>query len=250
MDLTTYCLTIEYDGTDFSGWQIQPNERTIQQCVEDAVHVLFRERVSVIAAGRTDAGVHATGQVVHFRTQTVRTPHVVVNGLNANLPPDVRVRSAVLADSDFHARFSAKWRGYVYRITLRPVAVERMYCWQCPFDLDVDAMRAASKDILGSHSFRAFAHEGENETHYLSDMFRADWVEKESSVELHIDANRFLHGMVRLLVGTFVNIGRGKFSVTAMKEILESQDVRRAGPKAPASGLTLASVGYQPWPLQ
>ena len=248
MDLTTYRLTVEYDGTGYSGWQIQPNERTVQQCMEDAVQVLFQEHAAVIAAGRTDAGVHASGQVVHFRAARYRTPHVVVHGLNANLPPDIRVLSAEIADGDFHARFSARWRGYVYCIAKSPVAIGRSYCWQSPFDLNVTAMQTAAKTILGSHSFRAFAHEGENETHYLSDVYRAEWTESQRDLELHIEANRILHGMVRLLVGTFVNIGRGKLAPEAIGQILESQDVRIAGPKAPPTGLTLVRVGYRPWP--
>lgn len=248
MDLTTYRLTVEYDGTNFAGWQIQPDVRTVQQCMEDAVQVLFQEQADVIAAGRTDAGVHATGQVVHFRAANIRSPHVVLHGLNANLPADIRVRSAETAESDFHARFSAKWRGYVYRIATSPVAVTRSYCWQSPFDLNVDLMRAASERILGSHNFRAFAHESENETHYLSDVFRAEWVESDRYLALYIEANRFLHGMVRLLVGTLVNVGRCKSEPEAIRQILETEDVRNAGPKAPPTGLTLVKVGYRPWP--
>jgi tRNA pseudouridine38-40 synthase len=250
VDLTNYRLTIEYDGTNFAGWQIQPNERTVQQVLEDAVQILFGEHARVSAAGRTDAGVHATGQVVQFRTQVQRTPQVVLRGLNANLPRDVRVKTAVFADTDFHARFSARWRGYMYRIALQPVAVARAYSWQCPFDLDLGPMQAAARQILGSHDFRAFAHEMENETHYLCDVYRAEWLEVGPHLELHLEANRFLHGMVRLLVGTFVNIGRLKQPPESLKMILDGRDVRQAGPKAPACGLTLRAVGYRPWPEQ
>ena len=248
MDLNCYRLTVEYDGTEFAGWQIQPRERTVQRALEDAVRVLFQESVNVSAAGRTDAGVHATGQVVHFRTQTYRTPHVVIYGLNANLPPDVRVKSAEIVEPDFHARFSARWRSYAYRISRAPTAVARMYCWQCPFELNVSTMQVAARDILGSHDFRAYAHEMENETHYLCDVYRAEWAANNGQLEFQIEANRFLHGMVRLLVGTFVNIGRGKLSPDGLRDILESRDIRNAGPKAPPTGLTLESVGYRAWP--
>ncbi len=248
LDLNCYRLTVEYDGTEFSGWQIQPDQRTVQKAIEDAVRVLFQESSNVSAAGRTDAGVHATGQVIHFRTQTYRSPHVVVLGLNANLPPDVRVKTAEIVERDFHARFSAKWRSYVYRIACTPIAVTRLYCWQCPFDLNVGAMQTAAQHIVGSHDFRAYAHEMEKETHYLCNVYRAEWAANNGRLEFRIEANRFLHGMVRLLVGTFVNIGRGKLPPDGLREILESRDIRQAGPKAPPTGLTLEAVGYRAWP--
>jgi tRNA pseudouridine38-40 synthase len=148
----------------------------------------------------------------------------------------------------FHARFSAKWRGYVYRIARRPVSIGRAYCWQCPFDLDRSRLQSAADRILGSCCFSSFSHSEENETHYLSDVYRAEWTEDGPYLDFNIDANRFLHGMVRFLVGTMAAIGRGKLEPQAMSEILESRDVRRAGQKAPASGLTLVQVGYRPWP--
>jgi tRNA pseudouridine38-40 synthase len=245
---TTYRLDLEYDGTDFAGWQWQPEKRTVQGCLEYAVEVLFQERATVLSAGRTDAGVHATGQVAHVRTASYREPRAVLFGLNSNLPPDVRIQSATVVDRFFHARHSAMWRGYVYRIAPRPLAVGRAYCWQCSFPLNLDTMREAAPHLLGSHSFRAFAHATAKESHYLSDVYRVDWIEREPFVELHIEANRFLHGMVRLLVGTFVAIGRAKMEPRAMAEIIASQDIRQSGQKAPASGLTLVKVGYHDWP--
>lgn len=245
---TTYRIDLQYDGTDFAGWQLQPDVRTVQGCLEDAVQVLFQERATVLAAGRTDAGVHATGQVAHVRTVNVRPVHDVLFGLNSNLPSDVRLQRVEIADTAFHARHSAKWRGYVYRIATAPVAVGRAYCWQSPFELDIDAMRAGSQLLLGSHSFRAYAHEAKKESHYLSDVYQAEWTSNGEFLEFRIHANRFLHGMVRLLVGTLVTVGRGKLEPGAISEILRSEDVRRSGQKAPASGLTLEKVGYLPWP--
>ncbi len=242
-----YRLDLEYDGTDFSGWQLQPETRTVQGCLEAAVERLFGEHATVIAAGRTDAGVHATGQVAHFTVTRERSPDVIVQALNALLPPDVRVRRAMITESDFHARFSALWRKYCYRIAVGPVAIGRSYVWTSPFRLDFKAMRQAERYIIGEYVFRAFAHENPEERHYLSSVYRAEWIESGAIGEFQIDANRFLHGMVRLLVGTFVDIGRGKKQPDDMAEILASQDVRKSGPKAPASGLTLTGVGYEPW---
>lgn len=243
----TYRLDIEYDGTDFAGWQCQPRQRTVQECLQRAVLELFGEAVPVIGAGRTDAGVHASGQVAHFRVDRFRSPTVVVRALNALLPPDVRVLQSTIASSDFHARYSAQWRGYRYRIACKPVALGRSYCWTCPHSLELEPMQEAARLILGSHRFKAFAHASEKESHYLSTVYRAEWVRRDPFVEFHVVANRFLHGMVRLLVGTFVSIGRGKIEMETLRQIMAAEDVRQAGPKAPGAGLTLMTVGYEPW---
>ncbi len=244
---TTYRLDLEYDGSDFAGWQIQPGERTVQQCLEDAVWVLFGEKISVMGAGRTDAGVHAVGQVASFRSTTVRPPQVVTRALNALLPFDVRVKAASVEEPEFHARYSACWRAYRYRVAWQPVAIGRAYSWNYPYRLDVPHMQAAARHILGDRPFHSFAHASEKEQHYLSSVYRAEWRECGPCYEFQIEANRFLHGMVRFLVGTFVRIGRGIISADQLPEILAAQDVRLAAAKAPARGLTLIAVGYEPW---
>jgi tRNA pseudouridine38-40 synthase len=246
-DILTYRLDIEYDGTDFSGWQQQPNARTVQECLERAVAELFGETLAVIGAGRTDAGVHASGQVAHFRTHRERSLKTVKQALNALLPDDIRIKDANFAQGDFHARFSACWRGYRYRIACQPMAIGKSYFWACPHPLDIDRMQLAIPYILGNRQFKSFAHAREEERHYLSTVYSARWRKTDQFYEFEIEANRFLHGMVRLLVGTFVDIGRGKIEPVRLTEILQAQDVRKAGPKAPARGLTLISVNYEPW---
>jgi tRNA pseudouridine38-40 synthase len=246
-DQFNYRLDVEYDGTHFSGWQIQPGERTVQACFEAAVERLFHAPLSVMAAGRTDAGVHAEGQVAHFRAGLYRPPETVCRALNAMLPDDVRVKTVSMAAPDFHARYSANWRAYRYRIAREPVALGRAYCWYCSHRLNLDAMQAAAAHVRGNHCFRSFAHTSEKEMHYLSSVYRADWIARGEFLDFHIEANRFLHGMVRLLVGTFVSIGRGKYTPDRMPEIIEALDIRHSGPKAPAGGLTLMAVGYEPW---
>jgi len=246
--VVSYRLDLEYDGTRFSGWQLQPDQRTVQGVIEAAILELFGEDVNVFAAGRTDAGVHATGQVAHFRVNRGRPPEVVLRALNAKLPPDVRIHAVSVVPPEFHARFSAKWRAYSYRIALRSLAIGRQYAWICPYRLDLEAMQHAASLILGDHCFQSFSHPSEGETHYLSTVHLAQWRDRESVYEFHIEANRFLHGMVRLLVGTIVGVGRGKIGADRISEILAARDVTRAGPKAPACGLTLVNVGYKPWP--
>ena len=245
----TYRLELEYDGTKFSGWQIQNNERTVQGEIEQVLSRLFSDYTRVSAAGRTDAGVHAIAQIAHFRALPRRSPESVRLALNANLPSDIRIKSATYADAGFHARFSACWRGYRYRIALEPVAIGREYCWICPYRIEKFAeMQQAAEFILGEHTFRSFAHENEEEKHYLSTVFTSRWMQSNNEIEYCIEANRFLHGMVRFLVGTFVRVGRGKINAGDIVDILNANDVRLAGPKAPASGLTLTAVGYHPWP--
>jgi tRNA pseudouridine38-40 synthase len=245
--LITYRLDLEYDGTDFQGWQSQPDVRTVQDCLEAALAPLFDEKLTVIGSGRTDAGVHAAGQVAHFRTAKERSPRTVGQALNALLPKDIRIHKVTIAGPDFHARFSACWRTYRYRIAHRPLAIGRQYCWNCPHPLDTERMQSAVQYILGNNVFKSFAHAREEEKHYLSSVYQAQWSKSEYYDEFSISANRFLHGMVRFLVGTFVDIGRGKIEPVKMLEILNAQDIRLASPKAPASGLTLQSIHFEPW---
>jgi tRNA pseudouridine38-40 synthase len=219
----------------------------VQDCLQQAAARLFGEPVVVIGSGRTDAGVHARRQVAHFIAHSRRAPKVVLRALNSLLPDDIRVIRAEIADADFHARYSARWRYYRYRIARRPVALGRAYSWECPFSLALEPMQQAAQHILGDHVFRSFAHESEKEQHYLSTVYQAEWIERGPVCEFHIAANRFLHGMVRFLVGTFVEIGRGKRAAQDLSAVLSAGDVRQAGAKAPARGLMLMEVGYTPW---
>ncbi len=247
-NLYTYRLDLEYDGTDYAGWQLQEEVRTVQGVVEASVFALFQEECRVHAGGRTDAGVHASGQVAHFRAAKHRDPASVKRALNAILPYDVRVRDVTLVGHEFHSRFSAKWRGYEYRIAREPIAVGRQYAWYCPRRLDLTALNLAAGSVVGTHRFRSFSHYNPDERHYLSDVYDAKWNVSNDSLIFHIEANRFLHGMVRLLVGTFVWAGSGKIDPGSIPQILAAQDIAHAGPKAPACGLNLKVIGYAPWP--
>ena len=246
-----YRLDIEYDGTNFHGMQMQPELRTVQTCLEDALRPLFEADIRVIPSSRTDAGVHAAQQVIHFDAPIERPLQSIVRGTNVSLPADVRVLSARSVDETFHARFSAKWRGYVYLIEFQPTALRRHYVWQYFMRPDLNALQALADEIRGTHSFASFAHEVPNEEHnYECTVMRSKWTATEHGIAYHIEANRFLHGMVRLLVGTMMDITLGARSMASctMGEILAQRDNRRAGTKAPAHGLTLQAVGYDGWP--
>ncbi|MBK6910043.1 MAG: tRNA pseudouridine(38-40) synthase TruA [bacterium] len=244
-----YRIDLQYDGTDFSGMQWQPDRRTVQQCLEEALEPLFEHPVRVIPSSRTDAGVHAAQQVVHVDVNVERPTHSIVRAGNSLLPPDIRLLSAVEVDADFHARFSARWRGYVYRISLEPIALGRQYTWQFVQPIEAKRLHAQAGTILGTHSFAAFSHESPTEKHdYGCTVYRSEWVQENLQWSYRIEASRFVHGMVRMLVGTMVDIACGRGRATSLRDVLETQDNRFAGTKAPPCGLTLNAVGYRDWP--
>lgn len=242
--MRTLVLKIEYDGTGFLGWQLQSEGRTVQGVLEEAIRTILQAGLRVTAAGRTDAGVHATGQVVHLRTDSDLVADRLKKGLNGVLPPDVRVLEAAQATDDFHARFSAVGRRYAYRITRRPSALRRHHAWHVAYPLDVGAMRRASAALVGRHDFTSFCQAASTADGTMCEVRELDWIEEGDELRLRIEANRFLHHMVRTIVGTAVDIGRGRWPEQVMAEMLEAKDRRAAGANAPAHGLCLVTVRY------
>ncbi len=237
-------LVLEYDGTDFSGWQRQPGLRTVQGELERGLEQLFQHPVSVTAAGRTDVGVHAAGQVVNVLTARRLQTKRILLGLNALLPPDIRVREVCEVPASFNARFSALVRVYRYRIVTRPRAIGRQYVWYYPRELNLEVMRQASLPLLGEHDFRSFCRAEAILPHYRCCVQELEWFHDGEEIWLDISANRFLHGMVRAIVGTLVEVGRGKIPPERITAMLQARDRRMAGPSAPAHGLCLLRVVY------
>jgi tRNA pseudouridine38-40 synthase len=243
-------LVLEYDGTDFAGWQIQPEQRSVQGVVEEALREITGETLRLTAAGRTDTGVHARGQVAHVDSDCGLAPPALERALNAVLPRDVAVVGIDEVASDFHARHAATGKLYVYRILNRvaPSPVRARHAWHMRAPLDVAAMALAAKDVLGTHDFSAFRsarggpREDENPRRTL---YRFD-VTPESDDEIRIVAHgrSFLRHMVRNLTGTLVEIGQGKHPPSALGSILASCDRMKAAPSAPAHGLCLERVFY------
>ncbi len=207
--------------------------------------MLTNEPVRLTAAGRTDSGVHALGQVVNFKTSSQLPVNVFIRGGNTRLPKDVRIVAAEEVHDDFSARYSARRRIYQYVITKKLKAIGRQYAWYYWNHLDVDRMNACCADILGTHDFTSFCQAKAEVDHYLCDVRYAHWQETDTDVIFDISANRFLHNMVRTLVGTMVEIGDPTFQSTEMKDILLARDRAAAGPTAPALGLTLIRVEYE-----
>lgn len=238
-------LTLEYDGTDFSGWQWQPRLRTVQGTLQQALAEILETSPTVLAAGRTDAGVHALGQVVNFKTESTLGAETFKNALNDHLPRDVVVLESTEVAESFHARYDAVRRTYRYVISRRHRAVGRQYAWYCKFPLDVGRMREAAAPLMGEHVFAAFSKASEDEPHFRCCVEDIRWEETEDEVVFTISANRFLHNMVRILVGTLVEVGRGRLRPEEVEEILASEDRSRAGFTVPAHGLFLQQVDYE-----
>jgi tRNA pseudouridine38-40 synthase len=239
-------LILEYDGAAYRGWQAQTHAPSVQDMVERALAAIAAAPVRVHVAGRTDTGVHATGQVAHFDAPVARPRSAWVLGTNTHLPADVRIRAAHEVPQDFHARFSALARAYRYVIHNRaePTALWRARAWQVPEPLDVSAMRAAAAALLGEHDFSAFRAAGCQSRSPKRVLQRLDVSRHGPWVVVDAQANAFLLHMVRNLVGFLVAVGRGRRGADAAGVLLAGRDRRLAPPTAPAQGLYLTGVHY------
>ncbi len=239
-------LVITYDGTDFSGWQRQPDRRTVQQVLEEAIGRLTGVEAPTNASGRTDAGVHALGQVVHFYTASNHPPTVFVKALNAMLPPDVRVLRADEATQAFHATLDAKSKRYRYVIDNAPIAdpFQLRTAWHVYLPLDEAAMNRAGQALRGRHDFRSFETNWPNRTSSVRTIYDLGVTRHGSVVRVEVEADGFLYNMVRSIAGTLVQVGIGRWPEDRVKEALLAEDRREAGPTAPPQGLFMLYVRY------
>lgn len=242
-----YKLTIEYDGAPFFGWQRLSVGASVQGAIEDAVLALTGVRSEVVGAGRTDTGVHALRQVAHVDIDKPLAPQRVADALNAHLRPHpIAVLSAEEASPQFHARFDAVRRRYLYKIVNRraPLALERGRAWRVPRALDVGAMRAAAQRLVGRHDFTTFRDSQCQAKSPVKTLDVAEVAQDTAGLCLHFEAQSFLHRQVRSMVGTLVEVGLGKLSADDLAEALCAADRKRCGPVAPADGLYLVCVDY------
>lgn len=239
-------ILIEYDGTDFAGWQRQPGQRTVQGEIEDAIAQMTGETVLVRGAGRTDAGVHAAGQVANF-TLAANIPTLgLLRGLNSLLPSDIALLDVAEAPPEFDARFSARGKTYRYQVwnNLVRAPLQARRCWHCRRPIDLEAMRAAARQLVGEHDFRAFrASDCERRT-TIRVVRRLDIDRAGDLLSFEIEATAFLKNMVRILVGTLVDLGRGRIAPEVITQMLASGDRTIGGVTAPPQGLTLVRVAY------
>jgi tRNA pseudouridine38-40 synthase len=241
-------LTVAYEGTAYAGWQVQPSRPTIQGLLTGAAHRLLGPDIRVTGASRTDAGVHALRQVASIASATSRPPEAVQGALNAALPPDVRVTDCRLAHPRFDARRAALGKRYAYLIDNGPVSspLLRRFAWHVPGRLDLAAMRAALAPLLGRHDFSAYRAAPGRHQPPVCTVRAVHVLRRGARVAILFSADRFLHHMVRNLVGSAVLVGRGRRPPGFLEEVLAAGDRRRAGPTAPAGGLTLVRVLYPP----
>ena len=237
-------LLIEYDGTGFVGWQVQALGRSVQGELEHTLKQLLQANVKVIGSGRTDAGVHARGQVANFRTMSVWPVNEIHRALSATISEDIVVRTAEEVPLEFHARHSAIERRYQYFVSTTKQAVMRQYCWYIPSVLDVAAMNRASELIQGQHDFEAFSKTDSGTSSYICTVNSAGWRVEDHYLVFQIRADHYVRGMVRALVGTTLDVGRGYRTVDEFKAILLNKDRSKVGSAAPARGLFLEEVRY------
>lgn len=243
-------FTVQYDGAGFFGWQLQPDRRTVQGELERVLSRLFDAPTRVIGSGRTDRGVHARGQVAAVDGPAKWEATTLERAMNALLPPDVRVIETALAPSRFHPRYGAVARTYQYRVGTAAESqspFEAPWCWALGKEPDLRLLRTAARELLGDNSFLAFAKAGQEERGDRCIVQRAQWMEWPGlGLELHLAANRFLHHMVRYLVGTLVEIGRGRRGEDEVARLLQPDTPLETSPPAPPEGLFLRRVDYPP----
>jgi tRNA pseudouridine38-40 synthase len=248
--MTNKKITIEYDGTGYCGWQVQLNGSSIQAALEEAISTFFGATTRITGSGRTDAGVHAIGQVASFFIDRDKNYdlHRILRGLNALTPPDITVKQIETVADAFDARRDARSRVYEYHLLNRSTASPfyRNRAWHVHDHLDAEAMQAAVRCLVGEHDFSSFRAAGCEAAHPIRRVYQAGWEKRDELLVFTIEATAFLRHMVRNIVGTVVEVGRGLRAVDSVRELLSIRDRTKAGPTAPPHGLYLIEVKYEP----
>ena len=239
-------LTIEYDGKDFGGWQKQPNKLNIQGEIERAIKSITGEDVELIASGRTDAGVHALGQVANFKTNSNIEIDKIPIAINSQVKNSIRIKNAEEVDLNFHSRYNCKKKTYRYIIdnSKYGTAIYRNICYHMPIKLNVEEMKKAVKYFEDEHDFKAFKSSGTSSKSSVRTIYSANVITEGDNIAIDLTGNGFLYNMVRIIAGTLVDVGLGKIKANEIPEIIESKDRNRAGKTLPPQGLMLLGVEY------
>ena len=243
MNNRTLKIILEYEGTDFAGWQIQPRVRTVQKVVEESFERILHHPVRLTAAGRTDAGVHAAGQVANFKTTTDMKTSRLKRAINGILPRDVTVFEITDTHPDFNARYNAILRNYRYTLSDRRLSVGRAYAWHVKYNLSRELLELSTRFLNGPCDLRGFS-KGNDKDDFSTEIFKNSWTFKDNFLIFEISAVRFFHHSVRSIVGSAVSVAREKETPDLIQRILATRDRSLAGPTAPASGLCLVKVDY------
>lgn len=239
-----YFIALSYNGKHYHGWQTQPNAVTVQQTIEEALSTLLREKIGILGAGRTDAGVHARLMYAHFDFNSDIDTKVLVHQLNSYLPSAIAIKDIYPVIPEAHARFDAQKRSYAYWVVQQKDPFLQDYAYYSRADLDVAAMNMAASILLETEDFQCFSKSNTDVKTYICDVREAYWQQRDSLLVFHITADRFLRNMVRAVVGTLLEVGTGRCSIEQFKQILASKDRRKAGVSVPAKGLYLTEVQY------
>ncbi len=239
-------LLLEYDGSAYSGWQFQPNAISIQEAIETSLSSCYKQPVSIIGAGRTDAGVHAIGQVANFQISHASIPlDKLPEAINSKLPMDIRVLAAAEVNMDFHSRFSAIAREYIYNLSTVYSVFDSRFSTFCKYPIDEKRLFAAAELFIGAHDFTAFSKANPDTKSYFCNVERCEWKKvSESKYQLLIKADRFVYGMVRTIVGAMIDIARGKKELSSVAESFNKNNRVDISPLASANGLILNKIYY------
>ncbi|MBT3227927.1 MAG: tRNA pseudouridine(38-40) synthase TruA [Candidatus Marinimicrobia bacterium] len=239
-------LLIQYDGSAYHGWQIQKDPETIQGHLERALHKVLGQQIGLVGSGRTDSGVHALGQVAHFEVETSGIPvGNLWKALNRELPDDIRLIASTEANDKFHSRFAANQRGYLYQIATHLNVLHRHTQWHVRYPLDVSKLQQLSSLIIGEHDFSSFCYAGTETENMICTISSASWdANAEGILYFKVSADRFLHHMVRMLVGSMIEVARGKWEIDHFSDLLNSPNRKSHTITAPANGLALMQVSY------
>lgn len=247
--MTKYSMLITYDGSNYGGWQIQPNATSIQSLIENALTTAIKEPISLIGSSRTDAGVHALGQVAHFETKNPLDTYKIQHSLNGILPKDIRILKLDPVPEDFHARHSATGKTYHYHLHLEPIQdpFTRLYSWHIPHKINLPSLLDVIPFFIGTKDFTAFAnesHKGAAAKNGVRTLKRIDVVKESHGVRLEFEGTGFLYKMVRNITGTLVDVALGRIEKEEIESIFLSKDRKKAGKAAPSHGLFLVKVHY------
>ena len=242
--MKNYKLIIQYDGTNYSGWQIQKNSKSIQQKITEAIEILLKEKINLIGSGRTDSGVHAIGQAANFRTESEIDIYRFKHSLNSILPADILISAMEEVDAEFHARFDAKKRTYLYLLTQTRSPFYKNYSYFYPRKIDLQKLNLLCNLFLGEKDFTSFSKKNAEIENKNCNVYKAYWRRKGEVILFSIQASRYLHGMVRTIVGTLLNAQDQDDPKTFIQEIFNSQNREEAFESVPAKGLFLYKVEY------
>ncbi len=242
--MNNYLLSIQYDGTNYNGWQYQSNARTIQEEIEKSIEKILRKQIKIIGSGRTDTGVHALDQKANFRIEEILNIYEFKYSLNSILPKDIAIKDISLVSEGFHARFDAKKRTYIYLISDKKSPFYFNYSYFYPVNPDINYLNNLSKKIIGERDFSSFCKKKDDLENKICKVYDAYWIKKQEITIFKIIANRYLRGMVRAIVGTLLNAEKHKLSDEEVEIIIKKQNREFAGENVPAKGLFLYKVEY------